>query len=93
MKKKNKLSHRAASTAEKKQPRGVMAAAKKLNPLGQNKQAPTAIISSYPFFITIPGLGSQSIYQGIFLWGQFWCLQLAEQASFVPAKALNCRCN
>lgn len=70
-----------------------MAASKKLNLLGQNKQAPTAIISSYPFFITIPGLGSQSIYQGIFLWGQFWCLQLAEQASFVPAKALNCRCN
>lgn len=92
MKKKNQTATERPPQ-QKKQPRGVMAAAKKLNPLGQNKQAPTAIISSYPFFITIPGLGSQSIYQGIFLWGQFWCLQLAEQASFVPAKALNCRCN
>lgn len=70
-----------------------MTVAKKLHPLGQNEHPPTVIISSYPFFITIHGLGSQSIYQGIFLWGQFWCLQLAEQASFVPAKALNCRCN
>lgn len=66
---------------------------RKLNPLGPNKPPPTAIILSYPFLITTHGLGSQSLYQGFFLWGQFWCLQLAEQASFVPSKALNCRCN